>query len=276
MRPLLSRGYTRAGEYLFDSDDEAPVPKPHTAASARPLGGLSLHPPPPKQLRPSAVSAPRPSAVSAPMPKGIEKAITAYPRHYPKRGHPYHHRAPHVRLPVPVIGRISPTVHELVAPPPPVESAPKPKPAKGCNRIYWDGRDPLNEGTPWPLPKISKGFDNVGDGAPWRTIAVPQYNKKPWPMWGRGVTDLRPKVRSAMVAGRLLRHAFQAAMKMIRNTRCEHKIGMCRCPYERFFFIKSRTHGGNRGYWLCWPLPPPERGPTLWRPVSYSNSKISL
>ena len=270
---MLSRGYTRAAEYFFDSDDETPVPKPRTAASALPLGGLSLHPPPPKQLGASAVS--------APMPKGIEKASRRQPledpRQYrPKRMHPYQQLAPPaVRLPVPAIGCISPTVHELVAPPPPVESAPKPKPAKGCNRIYWDRRSHLNEGTPWPMPRISKGFDNVGDGALWRSIAVAQYNKKPWPMWGRGVTDLRPKVRSAMVVGRRLRHAFQAAMQMIRNTRCEHKIGMCRCPHDRFFFIKGRTHGGNRGCWLCWPLPPPERGPALWRPVSYSNSKIS-
>ena len=42
-----------------------------------------------------------------------------------------------------------------------------------------------------------------------------------------------------MVAGRILRHALQAAMKMIRDTRCEHKIGMCRCPYDRFFFYQE-------------------------------------
>ena len=54
-------------------------------------------------------------------------------------------------------------------------------------------------------------------------------------MWGRGVTDLRPTVGSGMVAGRLLRSALEAAIQLIRSTPCEHKIGMCRCPYVRFF-----------------------------------------
>ena len=262
MMPQLSRGYSRAADYFFDSDDEVPMPKPHPAVSAQLLGGKSLHPPP-KQLRVSAVS--------SPMAKGIEKTITADPRqYYPKRMHPYRQLAPQAfRLPVPA------TVHELVAPQPPVVSA-HPKPAKGCNRILLDRRSPLNEGAPWPKPRVSSGFDNVGDGAPWRSIAVAQYNKKPWPTWGRGVTDLRHRARSAMVAGRLLRHAVQTAIRMIRDTRCEHKIGMCRCPYDRFFFIRSRTHGGARGYWHCWPLQPPKRVHTLWRPVSYCNSKIRL
>ena len=39
MQHRLSRGYTRAADYFFDSDDEVPVPKPHPAASARLLGG---------------------------------------------------------------------------------------------------------------------------------------------------------------------------------------------------------------------------------------------
>ena len=167
---MLSSGYTRAAEYLWGSDDEAPMPKAHPipkfqpAGSAQMLGRASLHPPL-KQLRASAVS--------APVGKGIEKAIAADPR--------LHQPAPQAfRLPVPA------TVHELVAPQPPVVSA-HPKPAKGCNRILLGIRSPLNEGTPWPKPRVSNGFDNVGDGAPWRSIAVAQYNKKPWPMWGRCV-----------------------------------------------------------------------------------------
>ena len=220
MQPRLSRGYTRAGDYLFDSDDEAPVPKP---LPARPqLGGKSLHPPPHKQLWTAARS-----AASAPMAKSIEKAITGNSRqHCTARLHPYKHPA------------VSATVHELAAPPPPFVSVAKPKPAKGCNKIP-PQLPPLNSGTPWPMPPISKGFDNVGDGAPWRHIAVAQVHKKQWPMWGRGVTDLRPKARSSMVAGRLLRHAIKEAIRMIRNTRCEHKIGMCLCPYERFFYYQE-------------------------------------
>ena len=54
-------------------------------------------------------------------------------------------------------------------------------------------------------------------------------------MWGRGVIDLRPNAGPGMVEGRLLRHALAAAIQLIRNTPCEHKIGICRCPYVRFF-----------------------------------------
>ena len=51
-----------------------------------------------------------------------------------------------------------------------------------------------------------------------------------------------------MVAGRILRHAVQTAIRMIRETRCEHKIGMCRCPYERFFFYQENSR------WNPWLL----------------------
>ena len=97
------------------------------------------------------------------------------------------------------------------------------------------------------MPPISKGFDNVGDGAPWRSIAVGQYHRMAWPLWGRGVTDLRPKTGSVMVAGRLLRHALEAAMRMIREVPCEHKIRMCRCPHERSFFYQ-----GEGSKWKPW------------------------
>ena len=33
-QPQLSRGYTRAGVWLLESDDEVPMPKPHPAVSA--------------------------------------------------------------------------------------------------------------------------------------------------------------------------------------------------------------------------------------------------
>ena len=38
-----------------------------------------------------------------------------------------------------------------------------------------------------------------------------------------------------MLIGRLMREAIREAATMIRNTPCEHKIGMCRCPHERFW-----------------------------------------
>ena len=42
-----------------------------------------------------------------------------------------------------------------------------------------------------------------------------------------------------MVAGRQLRHALAEAMRIIRMTPCEHKIGICRCPYERFHYYQE-------------------------------------
>ena len=157
----LARG-AQVAEYFFERDDEAPMPEPHTAVSAR------IHPPPPKQLRASAVS--------VPMAKSIEKAIAADPRqYYPKGMHPYKQLDPQAkRLAVPA------TERELAALKPPAVSA-QPKPAKGCNRISSGIGNPLNE-KPWPMPAISNGFDNVGDGAPWRQIAVAQNARKPWPL----------------------------------------------------------------------------------------------
>ena len=42
-----------------------------------------------------------------------------------------------------------------------------------------------------------------------------------------------------MVAGRILRHALEKAMHMIHEVPCEHKVGMCRCPYDRFYFYQE-------------------------------------
>ena len=48
-----------------------------------------------------------------------------------------------------------------------------------------------------------------------------------------------------MVAGRLKPHAIYEATKMIRKLPCEHKIGMCRCPYERFMFYQEPDQRWN-------------------------------
>ena len=56
---------------------------------------------------------------------------------------------------------------------------------------------------------------------------------------GRGIVDLRPHGRAPMVADRLLRHAMDEARRIIKMVACEHKIGMCKCPYERFMFYQS-------------------------------------
>ena len=109
-------------------------------------------------------------------------------------------------------------------------------------------QDPVKPGTQWPMPPIAEGYDNVGDGAPWRSIAVGQYHRMSWPLRGRGVTDLRPKTGTVRVAGRLLRYAIDSAIRMIREVPCEHKIGMCRCPHERFFFYQEE--GSKWKPWL--------------------------
>ena len=192
MKQRISRGYTRAADYLFDSDDDAPMPKPHLP--------LNLHPPPPKQR--CQVESAR-SAESARIAKHCtERLHLTNPLHnesaqpcLPQCMNLLHH---HPRL------YQSPTRA-------PAASASKPKPAKGCMRIP-PHQDPVKPGRQWPMPPISEGVDNVGDGAPWRSIAVGQYHKMSWPLWGRNVTDLRPKTSSVMVASRLLRHALETAV----------------------------------------------------------------
>lgn len=123
-------------------------------------------------------------------------------------------------------------LHELLVPPPAVPARPIPeKPPKGCNR-WCSPSEPVNKLT-WPKPAVPKRSGDGGDGALWRKIEVYRYPKKSWREWGSGVVDLRP--RKLMVAGRLMREAIREAATMIRNTPCEHKIGMCRCPHERFW-----------------------------------------
>ena len=202
------------------------MPKPHLP--------LSRHPPPTRQPVRSAESA----RIAEPA-RSAESARTA--KHCTERLHPYEPATQRVRSAVPA-------VHELVAPPPavpvteptraPAASASKPKPAKGCMRIP-PHQDPVKPGTQWPMPPISEGFDNVGDGAPWRNIAVGQYARRKWPTWGRGVTDLRPIENAVMVTGRLLRHALNGVTRMIGQVPCEHKIGICRCPHAILFLLHA-------------------------------------
>ena len=52
-----------------------------------------------------------------------------------------------------------------------------------------------------------------------------------------------------MVAGRLLRHALRAAIHLIRGIPCEHKVGMCRCPYDRFNYYQE-----DDSQWSPWLL----------------------
>ena len=87
-------------------------------------------------------------------------------------------------------------------------------------------------------PPISTGFHHVLDGALWRDVAIQQHSTLPWPLWGRGIVDLRP-TRGPMVAGRLMRHAIQEAKKIIRMTPCQHKVGMCKCPHYRFMMYQD-------------------------------------
>ena len=66
---------------------------------------------------------------------------------------------------------------------------------------------------------------------------------------GRGIVDLRPHCRVPMVAGKLLRRAMGEAKRTIRMTACEHKIGMCKSPYDRFMFYQS-----DESSWQPWVM----------------------
>ena len=94
-------------------------------------------------------------------------------------------------------------------------------------------------------PPISTGFDHARDGARWRSVAIKEKARLPWPTWGRGVLDLRP--HHAMVTSKLLRHAVDEAQRIIRMTTCEHKVGMCKCPYDRFMLYQE-----DESSWQPW------------------------
>ena len=52
-----------------------------------------------------------------------------------------------------------------------------------------------------------------------------------------------------MVAGRLLRHAMGEAKRIIRIIACEHKVGMCKCPYDRFMLYQD-----DEASWQPWVM----------------------
>ena len=101
-------------------------------------------------------------------------------------------------------------------------------------------------------PPISTGYNHVVDGAPWRSVAIKEKARMAWPLWGRGIVDLRPvrpPGRPAMVPGKQLRHAMDEAKRIIRMTACEHKVGMCKCPYDRFIMYQS-----DESSWQPWVM----------------------
>ena len=54
-----------------------------------------------------------------------------------------------------------------------------------------------------------------------------------------------------MDPGRVLRHAMDQAEKMILKQPCTHKIGMCRCPYERFMYYQDAVDPPWQPWLLC-------------------------
>jgi hypothetical protein len=227
--PKLARGYTRAGRYLFDSDDDTPVP-------ALPVATI-----PAVQAPPDCISPPprkRATVTEFPMANAVASAMkreSVLPK-------------PPLAAPPPVRrGELDIRAYGTRT----FSAAPAPKPAKGLWREFHSDR--YRQGPPkraYPRPPISTGqFNVVQDGAPWRTILVKEKAKEPWPKWGRGVVDLRGHGRVPLVAGRILRHAIAEASRIIRMTACEHKVGMCKCPHARFMFYQS-----NEADWQPWLL----------------------
>ena len=216
--PKLSRGYTRALDYLLDSDDDAPMPKWRVRTSAD-AGCISQ--PPHKPV----------NSAAAPMTKAVASAsiaklsITGQPKPPPKR--PAVHMQPNTSY--------RPSVDVLA-----------PKRAKGRWRDAEEMKHALESGG----PPISTGYEQMHphpDGALWRSVRISEKAKMRWPVWGRGVLDLRPCGRAPMVAGKLLRHAIDEARRIINMVPCEHKIGMCKCPYERFMMYQS-----DESEWQPW------------------------
>lgn len=261
----LARGYTRACDYLFDSDDDdAPMPQLPIAtipAKSFPPGCIS----PPPRMRVAFDEVPTPDAVASatrresripkppqphapsffisernrlrayaartdavdvqafvsakPPPRGIRNVVDGLIAEQPKR---------------PAIGIKAANRHGQPANPPP------PVAAKGSMRDMVVA-DPTTDAR----PPISTGFHHVLDAARWRSVAIKEKARLPWPTWVRGVLDLRP--HRAMVAGKLLRHAVVEAKRIIRMTACEHKVGMCKCLYDRFMLYQD-----NESSWQPW------------------------
>ena len=214
--PMLPRGYTRASNYLFDSDDDTPMPELPVRTINHPAHAGCISPPPPKPV----------NSAAAPMTKAVASAsiaklsITGQPKPPPKR--PAVHMQPNTSYR-------------------PLAAAPVPKPVKGSWR---DVQPILRHDLEYGLLPISTGYHHVVDGALWRSVAIKEEASMRWPEWGRGIVDLRPHDHAPMVADRmdavsLLRHAVEEATRIIKMVPCEHKIGMCKCPYDRFMLYQD-------------------------------------
>ena len=253
--PTLARGYTRAMDYIFDSDDDTPIPElpivTSPAVTAHP-GGIS----PSSDAAPmakSAASATRRESVQPtpppPAPPCLGRSEQNRPHDYAAGTDSVHVQAAVSAKPPPIRSLLKVIVSEhrsershknLKPPHPSWPASPAPEPAKGCMR------DMPESPSAYVRPRISKGYHHVSDGAPWRGVAIKEQ-KRPWPLWGRGVVDLRP--HSLMVAGRLLRHALGEAKRIIRIIACEHKVGMCKCPYDRFMLYQD-----DEASWQPWVM----------------------
>ena len=202
---MLSRGYTWASRYLFDSDDDAPLPKRPAININHPAHADCISPPPPKPV--NSAAAPKTKAVAS---ASIAKfSMTRQPKRPPKR----------------------PAVHMQ----PNTSYRPVPKPAKGA----WRDVVPYMRHREYDPPPISIGYHHVNDGALWRTVAVREQASMRWPAWGRGIVDLRKHGLDPKDARSLFRHALEEAMCIIQMVPCEHKIGMCKCPFERFILYQD-------------------------------------
>ena len=230
--PKLSRGYTKVREWLFDSDDDTmPVPRlPVATSPAVPAHADCISPPPPKRMTFAAAltakAAPSVTRRESVLPKSRPPPLPCFPSAYATGTDPVH-------------------VQSRTSRQPPL-AAPAPTPAKGSMR---DMQPPVSNGDLYVLrPPISTGHHHVLDGALWRTVAIKEKPKIPWTCWGRGIVDLRPTGRH-MVAGRLLRHAISEAKRIISQVPCQHKIGMCKCSFERFMMYQH-----DESEWQPWVL----------------------
>ena len=240
--PKLARGYTRAREFIFDSDDDAPLPE-------LPILSDCISPPPPKRETSSA--APIHAA-----PHGNEAPNVQMPARFQQPEDFQHGKSSSpgwwiAGPPPPKIQdffRTEPTHRHRKPPYLPPSDVPTPKPAKGCLRDMEQMQHPIG----YTRPPISTGYNHVVGSAPWRSVEIKQISRMEWPLWGRGIVDLRPVQRpgkTPMVAGRLLRHAMSEAKRIIRMTACEHKVGMCKCPYDRFSMYQS-----SESSWQPWVM----------------------
>ena len=245
----LARGYSRACDYLFDSDDDAQMPLlPIAATPSKSFPPGCIRPPP--RMREIFDEAPTPGAVVAGIPKPPQPHATSFCIIERSTDSVYVQAVVSAKPPPRGIRNVvdGPIAKQPKRPPIGIKAAnrygqptnpPPPAVARGSMREIV--ADPAT----YARPPISTGFDHARDGARWRSVAISEKARLPWPMWGRGVVDLRP--HRAMVAGRLLRHAVKEAKRIIRMTACEHKVGMCKCPYDRFMLYQE-----DESSWQPW------------------------